>query len=291
VIDLADGTSIGNGGTSLSTSTVQSTLYGIYNSANYGNDFHDITTGNNGFAAGVGYDLATGIGSPKANTLVPALAAAGNLAPAASTPIYGSGSGGGVHVGGLETTPIVTSIPTQSTVATPSSVQSTLPSIATTNVTQTSVTASLPNVVSTSSASPVSNSSASQAPVDNVVVTAEGSHGTVMTTTEFASNAVTNSFGADADGAAVATVEPFVEGSIDAAMPAALSGNVSDLVFADHAAQSIFDRMAEAPVAVASTDNSRAAQIAMLAGAAMAVYGLRNSFVRAEEKVRMLPVT
>ena len=79
--------------------------------------------------------------------------------------------------------------------------------------------------------------------------------------------------------------------SIDAAMPAAFSGNVSDLVFADHAAQSIFDRMAEAPAVVTSTDNSRTAQIAMLAGAAMAVYGLRNSFVRAEEKVRMLPVT
>ncbi|MGO9115920.1 MAG: dockerin type I domain-containing protein [Thermoguttaceae bacterium] len=34
-------------------------------------DFHDITTGNNGFAAGPGYDLVTGIGSPVANKLVP----------------------------------------------------------------------------------------------------------------------------------------------------------------------------------------------------------------------------
>jgi subtilase family serine protease len=289
VVDLADGTSIAGGGTSLSTSTVQSTLYGIYNSANYGNDFHDITTGNNGFAAGVGYDLATGIGSPKANTLVPALAAAGDLPLVASVPVS---SGGGVlgHLGSAATTPIATSIPTESTSATPS-VQSTLPSIATTNVTEASVTASLPNVVSTSSASPVSNSPASQAPVDNVIVTAEGSHGTVMTTTEFASNAVTNSFGADADGAVVATVDPSVEGSIDAAMPATLSGNVSDLVFADHAAESIFDRMADAPAAVTSTDNSRTAQIAMLAGAAMAVYGLRSTFARAEDKVHMLPVT
>jgi hypothetical protein len=32
-------------------------------------DFHDITSGNNGFAAGVGYDLVTGIGSP----VIPAL--------------------------------------------------------------------------------------------------------------------------------------------------------------------------------------------------------------------------
>jgi subtilase family serine protease len=37
-------------------------------------DFHDITTGNNGFAAGPGYDLATGLGTPIANVLVPDLA-------------------------------------------------------------------------------------------------------------------------------------------------------------------------------------------------------------------------
>ncbi len=42
-----------------------------------GSDFHDITTGNNGFAAGPGYDLATGLGTPVANTLVPDLAAYG----------------------------------------------------------------------------------------------------------------------------------------------------------------------------------------------------------------------
>jgi len=36
--------------------------------------FHDMTTGNNGHAAGPGYDLVTGLGSPIANLLVPALA-------------------------------------------------------------------------------------------------------------------------------------------------------------------------------------------------------------------------
>jgi len=36
--------------------------------------FHDITSGYNGASAGVGYDLVTGIGTPKANLLVPALA-------------------------------------------------------------------------------------------------------------------------------------------------------------------------------------------------------------------------
>ena len=37
-------------------------------------DFHDIVNGNNGDAAGPGYDLATGLGTPVANLLVPALA-------------------------------------------------------------------------------------------------------------------------------------------------------------------------------------------------------------------------
>jgi len=36
-------------------------------------DFHDITRGNNGYAAGTGYDLVTGRGSPKANVLIPDL--------------------------------------------------------------------------------------------------------------------------------------------------------------------------------------------------------------------------
>jgi hypothetical protein len=37
-------------------------------------DFHDITTGSNGYSAGPGYDLVTGRGTPIANMLVPDLA-------------------------------------------------------------------------------------------------------------------------------------------------------------------------------------------------------------------------
>ena len=49
-------------------------LYGIYNDpVKYAADFHDITSGSNGFPAGHGYDLVTGIGSPIANKLVPDL--------------------------------------------------------------------------------------------------------------------------------------------------------------------------------------------------------------------------
>src|SRR5262249_31624323 len=38
-------------------------------------DFHDIVNGNNGDSAGPGFDLASGLGSPVANLLVPDLAA------------------------------------------------------------------------------------------------------------------------------------------------------------------------------------------------------------------------
>jgi fibronectin-binding autotransporter adhesin len=51
-------------------------------------DFHDITTGYNGYSAGVGYDLVTGRGTPIANLLVPDLI--GNMTVVSSTPAAGS---------------------------------------------------------------------------------------------------------------------------------------------------------------------------------------------------------
>jgi len=52
-----------------------------------GSDFHDITTGGNGtYNAGVGYDLVTGLGSPVANLLVPALAGYSTSQPPSSPP-------------------------------------------------------------------------------------------------------------------------------------------------------------------------------------------------------------
>jgi hypothetical protein len=55
-------------------------------------DFHDVTSGNNGYAAGVGYDAVTGRGSPVANLVIRDLANYG-----ATTSNTGSGgtSGGG----------------------------------------------------------------------------------------------------------------------------------------------------------------------------------------------------
>ena len=48
------------------------TLTGLYRAPSY--DFHDITTGFNGYSAGTGYDLVSGLGTPIANQLVPDLA-------------------------------------------------------------------------------------------------------------------------------------------------------------------------------------------------------------------------
>jgi hypothetical protein len=58
------------GDSTLTGSQTLSSLYSLPSS-----DFHDITTGSNGtYSAGPGYDLVTGLGTPVANLLVPALA-------------------------------------------------------------------------------------------------------------------------------------------------------------------------------------------------------------------------
>jgi subtilase family serine protease len=49
-------------------------IYPLGLSSGYGADFHDITTGSNGFPAVTGYDLATGWGSPNGSGLINALA-------------------------------------------------------------------------------------------------------------------------------------------------------------------------------------------------------------------------
>ena len=67
-----------NGGLGTLTGATQTLpmLYSLYNSpTSYSQDFHDVTAGNNGtYTAGTGYDLDTGIGTPIANQLIPALA-------------------------------------------------------------------------------------------------------------------------------------------------------------------------------------------------------------------------
>ena len=49
-------------------------IYSIGVGSGYAADFHDITSGSNGFSAVTGYDLVTGWGSPNGASLINALA-------------------------------------------------------------------------------------------------------------------------------------------------------------------------------------------------------------------------
>ena len=53
---------------------INPTLYAIGLGSSYTADFHDITSGSNGFSATTGFDLATGWGSPNGSALINALA-------------------------------------------------------------------------------------------------------------------------------------------------------------------------------------------------------------------------
>jgi hypothetical protein len=88
LIAIADQGRALNGESSLNGST--QTLPALYSLPS--SDFHDITTGSNGtYAATPGYDLATGVGAPVANLLVPALADYGATpAPSVSGPASAS---------------------------------------------------------------------------------------------------------------------------------------------------------------------------------------------------------
>jgi len=62
------------GKSSLNTTQVLTSLYSLPSS-----DFNDVTTGNNGYSATPGYDLVTGIGTPKANLVVSGVLAANGV--------------------------------------------------------------------------------------------------------------------------------------------------------------------------------------------------------------------
>jgi fibronectin-binding autotransporter adhesin len=59
-------------------------LFALYSTPAYSSDFHDITTGSNGYPAGSGFDLATGLGSPIASNLIPYLVGLSNATPPSS---------------------------------------------------------------------------------------------------------------------------------------------------------------------------------------------------------------
>jgi len=75
-VGLVDQARAANGFAPLSTSDLLTKVYNDYNSANYANDFHDVIGGNNGgFNAVAGYDLVTGVGTPKVANLLATLSA------------------------------------------------------------------------------------------------------------------------------------------------------------------------------------------------------------------------
>ncbi len=72
LVAIADQGLVASGGTTLnSTANPQQALQVLYGLP--ARDFHDITSGYNGFSAGPGYDFVTGRGTPIANLLIPDL--------------------------------------------------------------------------------------------------------------------------------------------------------------------------------------------------------------------------
>jgi subtilase family serine protease len=69
---LVNQQSIANGNKTLGF--INPSLYSIGAGSSYGTDFHDITSGSNGYSATTGYDLVTGWGSPNGSGLINALA-------------------------------------------------------------------------------------------------------------------------------------------------------------------------------------------------------------------------
>jgi subtilase family serine protease len=97
---LANEQALANGATS-TLGFINPTLYAIGEGADYGLDFHDITSGGNKDAATVGYDLSTGWGSPNGDALINALApVTANFTLAASPKAIGInvGASGSVKV-------------------------------------------------------------------------------------------------------------------------------------------------------------------------------------------------
>ncbi|MDB5327773.1 MAG: pcp 2 [Phycisphaerales bacterium] len=74
LIALANEGRAANGLESLTGDQTLTMLYALYNTPYYALAFNDITTGSNPIPATTGYDLVTGLGTPKAEFLVPYLA-------------------------------------------------------------------------------------------------------------------------------------------------------------------------------------------------------------------------
>jgi len=89
LFSIVDQGRVNSGSTPLTSSQALTTLYTQYTNGTYSYKFHDVIGGsNNSYTAGAGYDLATGLGSPRANVIA-ALFAGVSQTP---TPIAPSGT-------------------------------------------------------------------------------------------------------------------------------------------------------------------------------------------------------
>ena len=80
LVAIADQGLATGGKGSLSGTQAQTDLYALPSS-----DFHDITTGFNGYSATPGYDLVTGLGSPKANLVIAGILTANGVSEGSAT--------------------------------------------------------------------------------------------------------------------------------------------------------------------------------------------------------------
>ncbi|HKI18981.1 MAG TPA: S53 family peptidase [Isosphaeraceae bacterium] len=81
LVAITDQGLVAAGKSTLSSTQLLTQLYNLPSS-----DFHDITTGSNGYPATTGYDLVTGLGTPKANLLVAGLLSANGVTSSSTAP-------------------------------------------------------------------------------------------------------------------------------------------------------------------------------------------------------------
>jgi hypothetical protein len=291
VIALGDQARIAGGGTSLSTTGVLTALYSTYNSPSYLTDFHDITVGNNGFAAGPGYDLVTGIGSPKIQNIVPLFAATVDPGP---LDILTGTSVSGIPDGQSDASPILAGIAAK-TVPTINDASNPVGMAVVTGSGQNgSVAAVGPESISAPAANRATpfDSNSFSTITNSANPTLEGFQSALVnTSTGLTDLAASPPVGIGTEVAMSDTVAPAIAPAGDAtdALSSTPTFSLSDTVFADNTAVSIFDSIATTPVATLTSDESHAADLAMIAGMALAVHGLRSAFSRTEE-TRTLPV-
>ncbi|PKV95678.1 subtilase family serine protease [Amycolatopsis echigonensis] len=93
-------------------------LYRIAGSADYASTFHDVTSGGNGsYNAGIGYDLCTGWGSPKADALAAKLTGGDTPPPAQDFTLSAAPASGSVAAGSSASTTVTAN---ESSAASPS---------------------------------------------------------------------------------------------------------------------------------------------------------------------------